>query len=580
MRNYAHCGFAKRMHAPFHKFHQWMIDARLYSQDWRQRNEDHFDFYDGNQWNSEERATLNARGQQAVVLNIVRPTVDMICAQYAQRRTDINVLGRELSDDGLAYVLTHLLKQVYDQSDYSFYEGQLFREGVVGGMGWLEVGVREDDRGDNEIFCNQVPWNEMYWDPHFRRPDGSDARYIIRQKWMDRDQVTARWPHAVDQIESLFEAFVEDYKGQEYAAQTSTAGGSTTTSDHYDHKSRRVAVNECWYRDGKGALRYCIFTYSLFLQGGEEDSQNAPPYEGINDLPFVCYMASRNRKGEPQGVVEWIKEIQRTLNHTYSRWQWNVVSKQILAESDAADDWDQVRQAVRSPDGIALFAPGAIQSGKVMQLNNTAESAHLSNAWSFLLSMAQRTSGVNEAMMGMGGNNARSAQQESSRLLQGAQMQTSIIENLHFTKKRAARLILKLMGTYYTDERVLRVIAPNQETEKYILNEEFDGGKGIMEKYDVSEALKYDAVLQPVPAFDTFRQYMLTSVAEFAKAGAIPPQLASRLLIEYSNLPEKTRIIKEVDAYFAQQQALAQQQQQAETASTIQAASPDMSAAT
>lgn len=566
--------------SPHHKFHQWMEDARLYSSAWRKRNEDHFDFYDGNQWTDEQKAVLQDRGQQATVLNIVRPTIDMICSQNAQRRTDINILGRELSDDGLAYVLTNLLKQVYDTSDYNFYEGQVFREGVTGGMGWLEVGVRQNDLDENEVFIDHVPWNEIYWDPHFRRPDGSDARFIVRQVWMDRDQVIARYPDANDDIEAVFEAFIEDYQGQEYAAQSATAGGSITSTDHYDHKTRRVAVNECWYRDNKDRLRYCVFSYGTFLEGSDEDEDNDPPYEGISDLPFVCYMASRNRKGEPQGVVEWISEIQRTLNHTYSRWQYNIVSRQIMAEEDASDDWNNIREEIKKPDGLLLFAPGAMTSNKVQQVQNTSESAHLSNAWNFLVSMAQRTSGVNEAMMGMGGNNARSAQQESSRMLQGAAMQTSVIENLHFTKKRAARLILKLMGTYYTEERVLRITAPNQQTEKYALNVPYEGEDGEEVFYDIKDALKYDVILQQVAAFDSVRSHMLTAIAEFAKAGAIPPQVASRMLIEYSNLPEKTRVIQEIEAFFAQQQAAAQQQQQAEVAATMTSASPETQAAT
>jgi len=541
------------------------VDAQLYQEAWRERNNNHFSYYDGDQWTEPEKATLEARGQQATVLNICRPTVDMVCAMYSQRKSDYQVVGREMSDDELAGVLTELLKQAYDQNDYDYYEGQFFRTGVVGGMGWMQVSVKKDELDQHQIHVDHIPWEEVFWDPYFRKPDGSDARYIIRQIWMDRDTVVKRWPNKGEELNVYFDAYREDFEGQEYAAQTNTGSGEFA---YYDHRNRRVAINEVWYRDADGKMRHCIYTGTVFLKGSEEDSDNEMPYSAngqqLETFPLVPFIASRNRKGEPQGIVEWILPIQDTLNKVYSKWQWNICTRQVVMEEDAADDPDQVRAEVAKPNGLVMLRPGA--GGKFQILKNIEESAHLSGMMQFLVGMGQRVSGVNDALLGMGGVNARSAEQEASRLLQGAQMQTAMLENLMFSKKRIAHVILRLMGLYYTDERTVRITQPNGTHEYYLLNEEYEGADGNPIFYEIKDILRYDVVLKPVPQYSTVRQNTMTSIVEAAKSGALPPEIAAKLIIELVDLPDKQRIIQELEAYQQQQMALQQQQMQMEMA--------------
>jgi len=550
--------------APDHRFHRMFVDAQLYQEAWRERNNDNFSYYDGDQWTNSEKETLNARGQQAIVLNIIRPTIDMVCAMYSQRKADYQVVGREMSDDETAGVLTELLKQVYDQNDYDYYEGNLFRTGVTGGMGWVQIGVEKDEMDEYQLRLDHVPWEEIFWDPYFRKPDGSDARYIIRQIWMDRDQVVRKWPDKGTELNVYFDAYREDFEGQEYNAQYNT--GSSEFA-YYDHRNRRVAINEVWYTDEQGNYRHCVYTSNIFLKGSEEDSDNTYPFEGLNAFPLVPFIASRTRKGEPQGIVEWVKPIQDTLNKVYSKWQWNICTRQVVMEEDAVDDPDLVRAEVSKPNGLIMLRPGG--GSKFQILKNIEESAHLSNMMQFLVGMGQRVSGVNDALLGMGGVNARSAEQEASRLLQGAQMQTSLLENLMFTKKRIAHILLRLMGIYYTDKRTVRVTQPNGAYNYYLLNEPYEDDQGNEIFYQIEDVLRYDVVLRPVPAFNSVRQNTLTALMEGAKAGAIPPPVVSKMAVELMDYPNKQQIMQEIEQYWQQQMQMQQQQAQVEMAQAL-----------
>jgi hypothetical protein len=49
-----------------------------------------------------------------------------------------------------------------------------------------------------------VPWDRLFYDPHSRRIDFSDCRYLGIVIWMDRDELYDLYPQAEDVIEEAF----------------------------------------------------------------------------------------------------------------------------------------------------------------------------------------------------------------------------------------------------------------------------------------------------------------------------------------------------------------------------------------
>ena len=544
------------MDAPTHKFHRWLYDAWMYEQDWRSRGERNEDYYDGNQWTDDEEEILDNRGQQPVVFNLCRTVIDQILALFLQKKSDIRVLGREPDDDVTADLITQLLKQVYDQNNYSYYDGMIARNGCVVGRGWNQADIEKDSDGKDQVVLHHIPWNEIYCDPFFRKPDASDARYIIRQIWMDYDRVKEKWGEKADNID------VQQLKSQDslYDGLETTAQSRTSGKMYYDNKTRRIGIYECWYYDSKKKLRYVVFSGNTFLEGGLEDSQNESPLD-IDVIPLTPFIAGRNRKGEPQGVLDWIISIQDSLNKLYSKWQWNIMSRQAVVDENAVDDIDALRDEIAKPDGVIVTAPGYMDRFQI--LKNTEESVHIANMMGFLVQMSQRVSGVNDALLGVGGVNARSGDQESMRMIQGAQMQSQLLDNFMFSKRRFAEIIIKLIGKYYTDERTVRIMQPNGTTDYFKLNVEYQGASGQTVFYNIEDALRYDLVIENLPEFNSVRQYTLKAIVEAAKSGALPVPVASKIIIELADIPGKEKVLRELEAYQQQQAALVAQQQQA-----------------
>jgi len=186
----------------------------------------------------------------------------------------------------------------------------------------------------------------------------------------------------------------------------------------------------------------------------------------------------------------------------------------------------------------------------------------------FILAMAQRTSGINDSMLGIGGTNERSATQQANRILQGSQMQTQMLENLFFTKKALTRVILRLIGETYTERKIVRISQPNGNYSMFALNDPVtdpatgapvvnDDGSPVMAN-TIEDILRYDVVLKEVPAFNTVRQHTAQIFSEVAKAGVFPPQIVAKALIELSDLPNKQQYMSELEQYFEAQAQAAQ----------------------
>lgn len=556
---------------PNHMFDRWLKAAQRYEADWRKANQQAFEYYDGEQWTEDEKAEIESRGQQPTVINTIQPTVDMVRSLEVERRIDIQVSGREGSDDKKATLLTALLKHVFDTSNFEYYHSESFREAVIGGRGWIELAIKADELGKDVIAINYIPWEDIYIDPHSRKPDASDARYIIKIKWVDRDIVKTLFPESVNLIDSRFN---DDYKGQEYEAQKDA--NDRGFENYYDVKTQRVKICECYYTMPEQAeinvldeltgeskkktvtrniVHYVIFTDEVILKGSAEDhSKNENP-NGVNLYTLIPIYCSRDRNGRPRGIVKNLIDIQDQINKLNSKFLYTIAANRVLMEKGAVSDSEEAKEEFQKPDGLVLLNEGGLQ--KVKLDDKFRDLSYMSNHLNFLLTTEQRISGVNDSMLGLGGTNERSGIMQSTRISQGAAMQTSIMENLYFSKQRIAYVALRLIGKYYTDYRVMRITAPNGTTETYEFNkpEKDQDGNPIQIFNKIEDTLNYDVILKKVPPFNTMRERQLLIFSEVLKSGVIPAEVAAKIMLTLSDAPGKEDLIMQVENFYKEQKA-------------------------
>jgi hypothetical protein len=532
-----------------HRYHRMLRESWDYLTPQRTRTDKAWDFYDGNQWTKEEIQELSDRHQQPSVLNIVSPLVRAFRAIEKNRQTDYVVLGREESDDKIAEILTVLLNQTFKNSNFNHFLSEVARDGAISGIGWFEIAPELDiDTKDTIIKMFMRPWEEMFYDPYARRPDLTDARYIIRQIWMDRDEAIERWPAKKEELEGEFDdATFEHFHGLEEEAQF-----RTSNSFYMDNtkNSRRISINDTYYKDAENKVRHLVFTGNIFLKGSLE-GKNPSPYKS-NIYPFIPFIADRDKKGRPVGIIEPLIPIQETLNKTLSKWLWNVSSQRVLFELDAFADPEAAKAEIAKPDAWIPLNPGTIKDGKIEIGRALDESAHLMQMINLLVEMSGRITGINDALIGIGGNNARTAVQEGSRIQQGASLQTAVIENLYFSKLQAAKVTLNMIGQHYTKEMILRIVAPDGTTEEFRLNARDDQGNPFN---DISDILAYDVELREELPFTIAREATNRLLSEIIKS---IPESARVLMIPFiKNLPiqNKDFLIQKLEAAFETKEA-------------------------
>ncbi|MFO0500111.1 MAG: hypothetical protein ACK5YK_00325, partial [Pseudomonadota bacterium] len=175
----------------------WYEAALLHPavQAWREEARLAWDFYDGSQWAPEEVAKLAELGQPAIVINKIAAKIDNIAGTEVAGRTRLVFRSRSgnAREEQAAQVLSDLMTYVAERAELPHEVSQVFRAGLVSGIGWLDVGVAEGAAGP-EIFIRAEDEMSVVWDPLACAADLSDARFIARERWLDEAGVRQVFP--------------------------------------------------------------------------------------------------------------------------------------------------------------------------------------------------------------------------------------------------------------------------------------------------------------------------------------------------------------------------------------------------
>ena len=296
------------------------------------------DYYDGVQLEPSEIAKLKLRRQAPVVINRIKPKCDSLMGMEKAAKTTAKAYPRtpkheeasEAATEGIRFCLQD---NHFDQTRSSVWENILI-EGTGGG----EVVVK-DVGGDMKIIVRPIMWDRLIYDPHSRRKDFSDARYLGQVVWMDYDEAVELYPDAKDVLEAM-------------------QGGSSTYDDKprwMDNTRRRVKICELYYYRGP-EVWYACFTY-----GGYCKAPAKSPYvneEGQTEWPYEFASAFVDRDGGRYGAVRQLLDVQDEINKRRSKALHLMSVRQIRLERGAVEDVNKVRQELARPDGVVETTPG------------------------------------------------------------------------------------------------------------------------------------------------------------------------------------------------------------------------------
>lgn len=488
----------------------WVNEADDATVDSRKSSEKCRDYYDSKQWSEAEAKALAKRKQAATVINRIKPKIDGLAGMERTNRTTARAYPRTPKHDKDATGATEAIRFVLQDNFYNQLRSQAWDSLCVEGTGGLDVIVNKETM---KIEINHIMWDRILYDPHSRRKDFSDARYLGQVVWLDYDQALEQYPGSKDVLESMID-------------------GSETYDDRprwMDQKRKRVKIVEMYYmQDGD-------WWYACFTRGGYCEKPQVSPYkneEGITEHPYEFGSLFVDRDGSRYGACLQYLDVQDEINKRRSKALHLMSVRQVMLERGAVEDVNKARQELARPDGVVEVTPGM-----VFEVLKTGDMA----AAQFNLLQEAKNEvdavGYNAAASGKEQKSMSGIALENRRLAGQTEI-APMFDVLRHMDVRIYRKIWNRIKQYWREEKWIRVTDDPHNLRWVGLNAK-DPKTG--QKVNDIAALDVDIVIDDAPDSVTMQAEEFTALSEMVKSGIpVPPDA----IIEASNLKNKDKILQ------------------------------------
>lgn len=532
------------------------------------------DYYDSDQWTSEELAILRKRRQPALTINYIKRKVEFLRGFERRMRSDPKAFPRTPKEEQLAEAATDALRYLADLNDFDEVRSRVYENFLVEGAGGADVYAEENAAGEIQIRLQYVPWDRLFWDPHSVEYDFSDAKYKGVVIWMDTDDARRKYPEREDAIENT----------------VSSVSKSETYDDRpkrylwCDSKRKRIRVVQIHYQWG-GEWMIATFTKGGFLI----DPQVSPyvDKEGASCSSLILRSMYINRENQRYGDVRSMISLQDEINKRRSKALHLLSVRQTYGTKESLTDTTKAKGELAKPDGHVEMNPGA-KFGTDFGVIPTGDLAQGQIALMQQAVQEMQASGPNVALAG------KETQNQSGRALQAKQQGGAVeiepgLDQLRMWTRDMYEAAWMRVRQFWTDEKWVRVTDDERNLKWVGLNQQVTLGEALKEippeqaqQYAQSiglmqndprlqqvvevrnnvSGLDVDISVEDGPDITSLQseQFEMLSQLAMAMPGAIPP----KAIIAASTLRNKDQLLEEMDK--AEQQAMQAQQGQQQVA--------------
>jgi hypothetical protein len=564
-------------------------------------------FYQGDQWDEDDRAALEAKGKPVLTINEIQPKVNAILGEQITRRADIRFKAVHGSKPEDAHTLTQITKHITELNKFDWVEREVFEDGIImDGRGWFDIRMNFETNIEGDIKITSEDPLDVLIDPDAKEYDPETWNEIFTTKWKSLDDIEVmygagprkRLQFAVDAGNHFGEDSVE--------FNNNTFGGDGDDPGNYGPQPydtadiRRARIIERQYKK--------VARVDYFVDPSLGDQKEVPsawndtkakkfakqhgldiisrvvkrvrwtvtcdkvvlhddwsPYAGFTLVPYFCYF----RRGSPFGVIRNLLSPQEQLNKADSQ-------ELHIINTTANSGWMVQKGSLANYTADALEQRGS-EEGLVIEYNpNTPmpDKIKPNQIPSGLDRIAQKAgasiktiSGVNDALLGTAGNDV-SGVAIDRKLTRGMNLMLGPMDNLAKTRHLVAEKILELVQTFYNDERVMHITNdddPALEPEQVRVNVPQEDGS-ILNNLTLG---KYGVIVATAPARDSFDEVQFAEMMSMRQSGVVIPDDA---VIARSHLYKKEELAKRVRQRNGEEPPTEEQQQAIDQAKEEQAA--------
>lgn len=545
---------------------RWKFASEMW-EDQRERMLDDLRFCDPEtQWPEAVRRQREDDGRPCLTIDRINPFVRQVVNQYRQSRPmpQVNPVGSG-SDQDTAEIMQGMVRHIMDRSNGDSAIDTAFEAMVRCGMGWVRILTEYSTPTsfDQEIKIERIanPF-QVYPDPTFVQPDGSDMNYVFIACDYSREDFLAEYPESKMSNYSL-----SDWEGlgNDMPEWVLSKGHGCRVMEYFKRVDKRTTV--CLLEDGTIAEKkdlpegtpvieeretYLPTIVWYKLTATEILDQREWPGRMIPVVPFLGEELRFNGKCYYTGLVHSAKDAQMAYNY------WKSAQTEAIALAPTAP-W--------------IVADGSIPQGWTNAWANANKKNYAYLAYKHMtvdgqpVPPPQRNFGeppiqaINQALVGSlddlkgttGMYDANLGNRESSQsgvAIKQLQSQGQI-SNYHFADnaarsiKQLGRIIIDLIPKIYDSQRVVRIIRPDDMADQVTINGPSGkiGSKGVEAVYRPGVG-EYEVTVSVGPSYQTRRQENNALMTELMRGplGQVISTAAPDLAVGMMDFP----IIKEL----------------------------------
>jgi hypothetical protein len=579
---------------------------------WRESANKCADYYDHKQSSAARLERSRKTGEPMSTINLIQRTVNGALGQEAKTRLNWKVEADSEAFGDVAAVLNERLHELQREACTDMAISEAYSSMLRTGIGWIEVSHNPDPLA-YPYRVVAVHRNEVWWDWRAKMADLSDARWMVRQRWVDLDEATTLLP----QFRDLLEA------GCHSGPITDAMSRTILTSDRFEsiHQTRRafsrteeewldnsvrkrVRFYSVYYKDFRQVVSLVVGTrrvrfnpqnpvhVALLQRGGARlmkgpshvirHAMFAGPFRLFDVelrgrrfplVPFICYRADDDYS--PYGLVHGMIEPQDEYNERRSRLMWLLKAKQVFVDNDALDQkfntLTDLALEVMRPDAMFVLNPNRRNVASGLTVNhNPALAREQVDVMQDSKQLIQDVPGLYSALLGSGADGAKSGVALNSLVEQSVASLGETSDNYRMSRRVTGDLAVELLVEDHLQPNMQVNVGTGKRRRTVVLNTQDANGfpHNMVEDAHVKVAL---GDVPSTPAFRGQQQVFLSQAIQsvgndpIARAVLVPALLEAGDLEhrhEYARWMRKQAGVPEPDDM--NDDAMAAQEQQAQ----------------
>lgn len=580
--------------------------AQAAMSDWAEQAKKAVEYFENKQWKEEDLKLLEKQKRPALTINKIKPLVNLVLGYHINNRTQVHYLpGHDGSGSAdMARVLTHVGKQIDEQSQIPYIDTEVYMDGILGGRGYYDARLDHSENDFGDVRWSALDPFSVYLDPDGEHYDLNRSNFVMTSRMISLDEIEFHYgkeaavmvgplvdgatyqamPSAfyenADEITpfrkfggDLGEDTIYSRWGQQFYDWVDRARKTIRMLDvqHYVWTQRlffidletgdRKAIPDHWSRTKiervlawsqeqgqplivqKRAHRRVRWTQ---LIGDITVYDDWSPYESFTIVPFFPYF----RRGKTKGMVEDLvgpqdevnKRRSARLNYIgrMSNGGWQYAKGTLDAQQKA-----NLEQFGSTPGVNIEWDPKGGQLPEPKQVlppgDHTGQATLEHEAEDDLKQIA----GINDAALGQldrvqSGRAIEARQRQSIVGMEGFQL------NYSRTKELCGRKQLELIQNHYTEQRVIRVLGGGASVEHMVINQR--SAHGVINDVTLG---KYSVMVDEAPLSKTFLE---AQFEEMLRLKELQVPIPDDFIIDASSLGRKEEL-KAALAALRQQQA-------------------------